>query len=61
MQQLEEVAVPDDNNLDRQDPKEIPPEKETIDNSRVSVKDFVILKELGKGGFGSVFLVRITD
>ena len=32
-----------------------------IDPNKVYMRDFQFLKELGKGGFGSVFLVRITD
>ena len=30
-------------------------------DSKVTLRDFEILKELGKGGFGSVFLVRLSD
>ena len=30
-------------------------------NQKVAIRDFEVLKELGKGGFGSVFLVRLTD
>ena len=32
-----------------------------LDPKKVYIRDFIVLKELGKGGFGSVFLVRVTE
>ena len=31
------------------------------DPTKVYIKDFQIMKELGKGGFGSVFLVALSS
>jgi serine/threonine protein kinase len=36
-------------------------EMEEDDPTKVYMKDFKIIKELGKGGFGQVFLVELSN